>query len=247
MTLNKVLLLCLALTFFEPVNAYCPINRKYLPRRKLDDENPTYMEGQIPDAQDLSNPLVKTNENFHANYDQAKVDMIPQTKLIVEGDYIVLHLQNGSRFVEQVNTMYYHNLKMVSHLPLNAYIILIANVSASVELSPETLDSLSVLQGLIQNVSLREDMFLTEEQYLRQVNIWTETIDFLSSILDSKSCSYDRLADFAWSMSADAAAANLDDAAEIQVNNTHAVVMRWKEELIPPSEWETLYTINTAG
>jgi hypothetical protein len=228
---------------------FCPFRdavSKTPTRRRL-DETYTPLEGQIPAATDMSDPLVVANENFHSNYDQAKSDVVPQIKMMVEGDYVVLHLRNGSRLVEQVNTKTFHNLKMVSHLPLNAYIILLANTSETIGLETQQLDQLNTFLILLQNITLDQSQFDTAEQLDRQLYIQDATMQFVTSVINSRQCSFDQLADFAWNIAAYATAPNLDDAAEISVNNTHAIVMGWKENLLSEADWEELYTISVAG
>lgn len=227
---------------------YCPFGQNLLKssRRKL-DEMGTPIENQIPEALDSSDPLVVANDNFHANYDRAKSDINPQTKIMAEGDYLVLHLRNGSRIVEQVNTMTYHNLKMVSHLPLNAYIILLANTSKTIELETPQMQQLSAFLELLQNITLDESQFDTEEQLKRQIYIQNRTMNFVAGVINLGQCSFDKLVDFAWDIAAYATTPNLDDAAEIAVNNMHDVVTRWKENVLSESEWQELYTVSMAG
>jgi hypothetical protein len=81
----------------------------------------------------------------------------------------------------------------------------------------------------------------------RQLYIQDTTMQFITSVINSRQCSFDQLADFAWNIAAYATAPNLDDAAEISVNNTHAIVMGWKENLLSEADWEELYTISVAG
>ena len=227
----------------------CPFSRRDMSshtKRQLQYEDLTPVESQIPEASDTNDPLVVSNDNFHTNYDYAKSELLPPTHIMPESDYLVLYLQNGSRIKEEVNTMYFHNLKMVSHLPLNAYIILLVNTTRSIQLPAETLSRLEEFLAMLYNITLDRSDFLSDDQYERQVQIYNDTVTFVSTVTATQLCSYMDMANFAWSMSA-ASVANLDDAAEAQMNRTHEIVMRWKEELITPSEWDDLYTATSSG
>ena len=50
-------------------------------------------------------------------YSDAGVAMRPSPIVVVEDDYLVLDY-NGQRVMEPFNTMAYHNVKMVDHIPL---------------------------------------------------------------------------------------------------------------------------------
>ena len=102
-------------------------------RRRLADETP--LEGSIPSASDLSDPMVQANEYFHEVYDIARENLVPKVNIMREGDYLVLHLTNGSRFVEPIVHTIFHDLKMVCHFPLSAYSIVLANSSKSIKTS----------------------------------------------------------------------------------------------------------------
>ena len=46
-------------------------------------------EGQIPEANDLSDPLVRANDAFHAIYSKSQELMQPSSLIFQEGDYLV--------------------------------------------------------------------------------------------------------------------------------------------------------------
>ncbi len=57
------------------------------------------------------------NLNFQDQYSDTGNAMRPSPIIVVEDDYLVLDY-NGSQTMEPFNTMVYHNLKMVGHIPL---------------------------------------------------------------------------------------------------------------------------------
>ena len=101
-------------------------------KRNLNEGTP--LEGQIASASDQSDPMVKANDYFHDMYDIAQQEKVPKVNIMMESDYLVLHLSNGSRLVEPTVHEIYHDLKMVAHFPLSAYIILLANSSQELRL-----------------------------------------------------------------------------------------------------------------
>ena len=245
--------MCLT-NFFQRGLSFCPASgRKSHPTsivadtRRLNGAAETAVEGTLLMSADESDPLVATNDFFHVAYSDARNELIPKVNIMRQGDYLVLHLKNGSRIVEPIVHDIFHNLKMVAHLPLGAYSVLLANTSKSISLDQSSLDKLSSFQLLLQEVIISSDLFPdNEEQLTRQQQIYQITVDFVIAVLQSSKCSLDQLADFAWSVSS-AVNLNLDEAAEDNINTTHAVVMQWKAHLLTAQDWEDLYTVVAVG
>jgi archaellum component FlaF (FlaF/FlaG flagellin family) len=237
---------------FSFVQSMCPYKGK-MPRapplghmqRRLDDGG-TPLEGEIPMASDTNNPNVVANDYFHTVYSELQIQVTPRTKIISSGDYLVLYLRNGSRFVEPVVEDIYHNLKMISHLPLTAYSIVLGNSSGSITLDLKTLDNMTHFSEILQNVSITSDMFPDPQQLTTQQAIYSITLDFVNSVLLTKSCSFEQMANLAWSTNT-SINDNLNDAAENQINLMNKVVMNWKTNVIPLSEWNDLYIASVGG
>mmetsp|Transcript_5152 Transcript_5152/g.7891 ORF Transcript_5152/g.7891 Transcript_5152/m.7891 type:complete len:411 (-) Transcript_5152:122-1354(-) len=233
---------------YQYVSGACPFKHHTTTsssHRQLNEES-TPVEGSIPMSTDQSDPLVQTNDYFHSMYSTARQEVLPKVNIMVEGDYLVLHLSNGSRIVEPIVHDIFHNLKMVSHLPLGAYSILLPNTSHAINLDDETVENMARYMELLENVTITSDRFPDPVQLERQITIYNITVDFVLRILSTQQCSLDLLADFAWSTSS-YVNSNLDDAAEDNVNTTHGVVMRWKENILSDAEWDELYAVSAVG
>ncbi|CAM9531739.1 unnamed protein product, partial [Ectocarpus fasciculatus] len=170
--------------------------------------------------------MVQANNYFHDVYDIARETLVPKVNIMREGDYLVLHLSNGSRFVEPIVHTIFHDLKMVCHLPLSAYSIVLANSSKSIVLDQPTMDRMSTFQDMLNNISITADRFHDPKQLERQRMIYNLTMDFVDSALATSMCSAEQMSAFAWSTSS-YINLNLEEAAEDTINATHAVIMNW--------------------
>lgn len=244
----RMVVLCAIIT---ECYCFCPFQRRErevteVSVRPQKEEKGTELLGFIPMATDMSDPLVRMNEYFHSAYDEAKDEMVPKVNIMLEGDYLVLHLSDGTRLVEQISHDIYHNLKMVSHIPLGAYTILLGNSSQSVSLDQLTLGKLSAYLELLADITISDDRFSDPNMLARQQDIFDGTVLFVKKIISSKECSLTCMSDFAWSMST-AVNLNLNDAAEDTINSTHVAVMNWKENVLTKDEWNDLYIAVTVG
>jgi hypothetical protein len=205
----------------------------------------TPLQGQLPITNNSSDPYVQANDYFRFSYSEAKPKLLPKVKILHESDYLILILGNGSRYQEPIVTDLFHNLKMISHLPVTIYVLLLPNATQSLQLNQETLTSLITFQNLMKNVTITSDRFPNEEQYQRQHRIYNSCYDFLTMVIDQRLCSFETLTQFTWNASADINA-NLDDAAANSINLIHQTVMNWKANLLTTEEWNELY-IATLG
>jgi hypothetical protein len=236
--------------------AMCPYNSNSNSKRSSSrggspgDGNATStpLEGSIPGVSDPADPLVRANGYFHDMYDAAQAALVPKVSIMMEGDYLVLHLANGSRLVEPAVHSLWHDLKMVCHMPLGAYTIMLPNVSRSITLPEETLANLRDYAALLANVTLAltQERFPGPGQLERQQAIFSQTVAFVDETLEAAACSQERLASFAWA-SAGAINLNLEEAAEDTINMTHAVVSRWRRGLLSDADWAGLYTATAVG
>jgi hypothetical protein len=215
------------------------------PTLTSEDSSPTPLLGQLPITNNQSDPYVQANTYFRDSYQQTKSQVLPQVKILHEGDYFVLSLSNGSRYTEPIVENIFHNLKMISHFPVTAYVILLPNVTQSSLLDQQTIDKLTNYQQVLSNVTITTDRFPSTEQYERQWRIYNLTRNFIDEIVMQRSCTLERLSAFAWNASADINL-NLDDAAENSVNLIHTAVMKWKTQILSVEEWNELY-IATLG
>jgi hypothetical protein len=120
---------------------------------------------------------------FHTVYSATGIALRPYPIVVVEDDYLVLHYQ-GQRILEPAETMTYHNLKMVSHVPLAIFMILLTDLygqppNATVTLSPTTVGTLKTYYGFAANayanLQANPSRFQPGEQYQRQVVLCAKT------------------------------------------------------------------------
>jgi hypothetical protein len=202
--------------------------------------SPTPLLGQLPITANQSDPYVQANTYFRDSYQQTKLKIIPQVKILHEGDYFVLSLPNGSRYTEPIVQNIYHNLKMISHLPVTVYILLLANHTHSLLIDQPTINNLTEFQQMLQTVKITTERFPESGQYERQWRLYRQTNDFITQVLLQRSCSFESLSAFAWNTSIDINL-NLDDAAENSINLIHSAVMNWKTNILSADQWAELY------
>eukprot|EP01138_Halocafeteria_seosinensis_P009919 gb/GECG01010131.1/.p1 GENE.gb/GECG01010131.1/~~gb/GECG01010131.1/.p1 ORF type:complete len:405 (+),score=41.94 gb/GECG01010131.1/:1-1215(+) len=116
----------------------------------VDEESSTVpLEGEIPQANNKSDPLVRINNWFHDLYDASGATLRPDPVIVLEGDYLVLRFNNGTREKQQITPMVFHNLKMICHIPLVAFVDLWPPLRASLPKENERLQSVfsRILRG----------------------------------------------------------------------------------------------------
>jgi hypothetical protein len=96
---------------------------------------------QIPEANDNTDPLVAANSLFHSVYQLTGQAVLPPAVVFLETDYLVL-LRRGpdGSFVrvkeEAITPVIYHDLKMVAHLPLAVFVLLLPYATNATEEFP---------------------------------------------------------------------------------------------------------------
>lgn len=205
----------------------------------------TPLLGQLPITQNNTDSYVQINNFFHNSYQNTQMNILPTIKILNEGDYMVLIFQNNTRLVEPFVSDIYHNLKMISHLPVTVYSILLENKTKSIQLNNDVIISLNTFQTLLNNLVITSERFSDPIQLERQKRIYDQTNDFVSSLLTSKECSLETLQSFVWSTSNDINS-NLNDAAADSINLLHSVIMNWKNNILSNTEWNELY-VATVG
>jgi hypothetical protein len=244
----KIFLLCLWISVSD---SFCPFHPTTTSSKNLHDskstssfsvatEELTPLQGQLPITSNTSDPYVRTNDYFRSSYSETKSKLLPKVKILHESDYLILILGNGSRYMEPIVTNLFHNLKMISHLPVTIYVLLLPNVTQSLQINQETLTSLITFQNLMKNVTITSDRFPDEEQYQRQLRIYDYCYAFLTMVIEQQLCSFETLTQFTWDISVDINL-NLDDAAENSINLIHQAVMNWKSKILTTEEWNDLY------
>lgn len=183
----------------------------------------------------------EVNNEFIEYYEIALKSLIPKTKIIATSLSVTLIKSNGTRYTAPVRPDIYTNLKIISHVPLGAWTILIANTSESIFLDPVTISNLTTYLQSLNTIQITPTLFPGgASQIQTQEKILAETVNFVENVISTGRCSRIQLSDFAWSMNS-YIDENLNTAASSQINMTHDIVMNWKNNLLTLEEWEELY------
>ena len=235
---------------FNKIFSFCPFHKssksQNIQRKTIDiQQTQTPLQGQLPITTDLSDPYVQSNNYFHEVYQSTQIKILPTVKILNEGDYMVLFLSNGTKISEPFVSNLYHNLKMISHLPVTVYSILLLNETKSIHLTNEVLVSLTTFLSLLDSITITSNRFPDLNQLERQIRIYNQTYNFVIQLLNTKECSFNTLSSFAWSTSTDINL-NLNDAASDSINLLHSIIMNWKTKILSRNEWNELY-VATVG
>lgn len=188
------------------------------------------------------------NQLFTQNYARAlehSVDRVKQTGLIVvQGGDLFLYLDGDQ--VDHVKTgapPTYQNLKIIDHLPLAAYVLLIDDADKG-PMGSETrvpvrqyLDVLRSLQD-----SIDEGRFPNRASLPRQRQILEDTTEFLAGVLAQGRVSEASLLSFARSQAA-SLNANLSGAAGAQLTALNRVIVQWRREYIDVARWPSMRVV----
>lgn len=119
----------------------------------------------------------RCSDFFLTTYSNTGASLRPSPIVVVEDDYLVLHY-NGQRILEPADSMVFHNLKMVSHVPLAVFMTLLTDLygtpaNSSVALSPATLTTLKTYVGFVEaaygDLQANPGRFTPGAQYNNQV------------------------------------------------------------------------------
>ncbi len=112
---------------------------------------------------------------FHGMYTNAGNALRPYPIVVTEGDYLVLFYK-GQRIMEPFDTMLYHNLKMVCHVPLGITMALMPDLygtNSTVQLSSSTVATmksfLAMVNACLADLYANPSRFNSGEQLQRQV------------------------------------------------------------------------------
>lgn len=193
--------------------------------------------GQVAPAAD---PLIRLNQGFRAAYRDARARTLAGVRpvILLQGSTATLLSERGRVDVD-VDPPVYHSLKAVAHIPLAIYVML-AHVEGPIEAG--TIQTLSGFRELI--AAARASLAARDElaaERSRQETIVRESLDYLDSVLQSRSVRRDDLTAFARRL-APLVMANVADAARAQLARLHATVTGWREHL-SREEWDRLRVV----
>lgn len=189
---------------------------------------------------------------FQQTYSASGAALRPSPIVIIEDDFIVL-LYNGQRIIEAADSMVYHNLKMVSHIPLTIFMAVLPTLygtNATLALPAATVATLKTYKGLVEaslaNVDANPAQRFNPTQFERQMSIFNACIAFMSAAIESGTCSYPSLANFTHSLLPQIVA-NLNEAAADSINQMYAVMEKWRTTVVAAADWPGLKAISATS
>lgn len=182
-------------------------------------------------ALEPSDPLSALNMAFRDAY-AARRDAIlaGMGPVIAQIDDLLILRRGGQRLVGPARTRRYHELKVVTHVPLALHVLLSGRRG---ELDAATRDRLSGIQRLI-SASLEglERRGLSQEQSARQRRILEASAAILEQVLSGDGVSAEALSAYTRAQVPDILR-NAEDAARDQIDTMHATIEAWKQQMTP--------------
>lgn len=184
--------------------------------------------------------LTALNDAFRAAYAEAKTRVLAAAgpTLVVSGDNFAL-LRDGRRLEANVAVPLYDPLKTIAHIPLAIYVTLTPGEGA---IDDARLKTLAGLRELIPPAEATLERLRLEEAVLaRQHRIIAASLAFIDETAARRSFERVSLEAFTRSM-APLVLANVTEAAEAQLDATHAQISAWRRDLTA-GEWSRLHVV----
>ena len=188
------------------------------------------------------------NELFTQNYARALERAVDQVKgtglIVVQGGDLFLYLDG--KLVDQATTgspPAYQNLKIIDHLPLAVYVLLIDEVDKS-SLTPESQAHVRAYREALRVLrrSIDASRFPGPGSLPRQRQILEESTAFLEKVSLEGRVSEASLLVFA-RRQGKALNANLNRAAGAQLEALNRIVLRWREQYIDQVRWPSIRVV----
>ena len=191
-------------------------------------------------------PLGDLDQLFIASYTSSRSEFIQTAPpfIVVSGSNLILH-RNGQKDTVRVIPDLYHALKDIAHIPFTVYLQLSPVAESGAPLTDESAISLRTLLTRIDAVQgVLAASGYTPDEIARQKEILNESQAIVASTLKSSRLDRATLDAFTHRMGP-LMLLNAGDAGCLQIQATHAQMMKWKETL-SPVEWNRLVVVNRA-
>jgi hypothetical protein len=191
-------------------------------------------------------PLGDLDQLFIDSYTSTRSEVIGKAApfVVVSGSNLVLH-RNGQKETVHVIPDLYHALKDIAHLPFTVYLDLSPVADAT---APITAAKATQLQTLLTRIQSVQGVLATggysADEIPRQTEILEASKAMVSLTLKNNRIDRTSLGGFAHRMGP-LMLLNAKDAGCIQIQGTHAQMMKWKETL-SADEWQHLAVVNRA-
>ncbi len=186
-------------------------------------------------------PFLALNNEFHAIYQRAQKETLRSAGplILVDGDKLILIHETHREEAEVVPSLY-HNLKMISHLPLSIDITIAPFGDGPIDVT--RLEELKTLRGLAAR--MREDLDnrgFSAGQVQRQQTIFRESLAYLDRLIERKSSVKDERIAYTRAMGP-LLLTNADEAARAAIDAYLAQTSTWRD-MLPPEDWQRLRVI----
>lgn len=204
---------------------------------------------QLPEATDSSDPMVAANLLMQRMYVATGQTMLPQLLIVQETDYLVLLKRQGNSFArvrsDPINTPLYHDLKMVAHIPLAIFIMLLPHASLG-NAFPQA-DVLLYQQSVLNaSQTVTAQRFPQPAQLQRQQAIAAAALRFLADALGAGQVSMGALQAYSQQM-APLLQENVREAARSQIDTLVTVLTTWRTAVLGELAWQGLRFVATTS
>lgn len=236
-------ILCFILTSCQPAAVRIAAPAAPTPLNTAPQESTSSANGPplIP-----TGPLGDLDQLFIDSYTLTRSESIRRASpfVVISGSSLILH-RNGQKDAARVIPDHYHALKDIAHLPFTIYLQLSPFASTGTPLIEAKATQLRALLARIQAVQgvLATSGFASDEM-ARQLEILAESQALITSTLNNNRITQTSLDAFTHKMGP-LMLLNASDAACLQIQGTHAQMMKWKE-LLSMDEWQGLIVVNRA-
>jgi hypothetical protein len=193
-----------------------------------------------------SGPLGDLDQLFIDSYTSSRSEFIRKAPpfIVISGSNLILH-RNGQKDDVRVIPDLYHALKDIAHLPFTVYLQLSPLAASG---TPLTDAKAAQLQSLLTRILTVQGVLATggytPNEMARQTEILDGSQALVSSTLKNNRVDRKSLDVFTHQMGP-LMLLNASDAACLQIQGTHAQMMKWKEAL-SADEWQSLMIVNRA-
>ncbi|CAF0851918.1 unnamed protein product [Didymodactylos carnosus] len=173
------------------------------------------------------NLLLDLNTQFLNNYQRAKGHITNNIDplIILNGDFAILS-HNKQRIEEKVIPKLYHDLKTISHIPFNIYLLLIFDVKHKLSTN-KTVELKQYLKDLRHiRLQLNKFDFHSHKMDKNQYQIIDLSIDYIRNILKTKRIDNNNLNEFCIKARS-LFTINIEYAAQIHLDMLHSKVGKW--------------------
>jgi hypothetical protein len=202
----------------------------------------------------MADPLTAANDFFHSIYSDSIATTLKAAShhpvILAEGDKLVLKV-DGKRHEAVIEPRETNTMKVVSHMPLAAFLLLESVLKMLPEEAPPSRSAISAetdqqMGALMDHISslhvtLLAPSSLTQIQLQRQIELLDRTRFFLEEVRERGWISCEQLNKWTGSLNP-LIVMNIEEAVRYALDRLHEQVMKWKEEM-RPDQWDKVHVI----